>query len=810
MLSARRLPSHDDVALAVAVPYRVHVTPTVMSLEDGAFVLAWKLGGQAFECLSDEELAAAHERLNILLRNLASPEVSLWTHLLRDYAPSLTPSAPGHGFAARVAHRYAAGLADTRLMHNELYISLVYKPAGLNRVASSLGKGGREGDLAAAIAAVGHLARTLEASLAPYDPVALAVYPHEDHARSRLLEFLARLINGVWQPIPLTHGPVAHALGTSRLLFGWETVEYRMPTTTRLSAFLGLKEYPNPTRAGMLDGLLAAPFPLVLTQSFTFLSRGAALGLLDRQAHRLGNAGDAAVSQVVALRSALDALASGEFVMGDHHLSLQILTPSFSRDGSEHARIAALNESVARARSILADVGCLTAREDFAVAPAFWSQLPGNHAQRPRLAPITSRNFAALAPLHDYPVGRAQGNHWGASLAQLRTQAQTLYHFSLHATDPRDPSGGSRSDTGHTFVCGPTGSGKTVFIGFLVCLLAQRGTTQILFDKDCGLEVLVRALDGLYLPLKRGATTGCNPLQIGDGENERAFLRRWLLMLMERPGRPLAVSEEAELDEALAGLLALDRTSRRLSRLLEFLDPTRVDGPHARLRPWCESAGGPLGWVFDAPQDAITTQLAQSRLVGFDMTEILQDPIVRAPLTAYLFQRIEALLDGRPLVAWIDEFSKLIGTEEFAELAADGTKTWRKRNAVMAFATQTPGDILSSRVARSLVEQTPTKILFPNPDAALADYVEGMGLTEREWALLRQELTPGSRRFLIRQGRDAVVAELDLRELSDELRVISGRTSTVEAVRALIDRYGASADAWLHHFIPSFKEGFFP
>ena len=50
---------------------------------------------------------------------------------------------------------------------------------------------------------------------------------------------------------------------------------------------------------------------------------------LDRQAQRLGNAGDAAVSQVLALRSAIDALASGEFVMGDHHWSLQVLTPPF-------------------------------------------------------------------------------------------------------------------------------------------------------------------------------------------------------------------------------------------------------------------------------------------------------------------------------------------------------------------------------------------------------------------------------------------------------------------------------------------------
>jgi len=37
-------------------------------------------------------------------------------------------------------------------------------------------------------------------------------------------------------------------------------------------------------------------------------------------------------------------------------------------------------------------------------------------------------------------------------------------------------------------VIGPTGSGKTVLIGFLVCMLTKAQTTQVLFDKDRGLE----------------------------------------------------------------------------------------------------------------------------------------------------------------------------------------------------------------------------------------------------------------------------------------------------------------------------------
>ena len=126
-----------------------------------------------------------------------------------------------------------------------------------------------------------------------------------------------------------------------------------------------------------------------------------------------------------------------------------------------------------------------------------------------------------MAPFHNYPTGRASGNHWGDALALLCTSARSPYHFSLHASDPADPDGGSRKDTGHTFICGPTGSGKTVFIGFLMTLLARQGATQVMFDKDRGLEILVRALGGEYLPLRNGVPTGFNPLQLPRHPAER-------------------------------------------------------------------------------------------------------------------------------------------------------------------------------------------------------------------------------------------------------------------------------------------------
>src|SRR6185503_6796981 len=154
-------------------------------------------------------------------------------------------------------------------------------------------------------------------------------------------------------------------------------------------------------------------------------------------------------------------------------------TPDAVAEGRPHEeRLRTLDDCVALARARLADTGMTVAREDLALEAAFWAQLPGNFPMRPRKAPITSRNFAAMAAFHNFPAGRATGNHWGDALTLLISSARSPYYFSLHASDPTDPDGGSRKDTGHTFICGPTGSGKTVFVGFLVAMLARRGVTQ--------------------------------------------------------------------------------------------------------------------------------------------------------------------------------------------------------------------------------------------------------------------------------------------------------------------------------------------
>jgi len=281
------------------IPYTAHVAERVVRTVSGDYLQAFRLGGASFESADDEQLNNWHERLNVLWRNLSSPDLALWTHVIRRReraAPRLATHASG--FAAALAARYAMRLAGETLMVNELYLAVLFRPAAglaaglVSSILTRTRRRERPMELNQALETCAKLAQTVRASLARYDPEPLGVYRCGNAWCSTLLEYLAVLVNGEARRVPLPRGPLNQALATTRLLFGTEAIEYRMPAATRVGAMLGVKEYPTPSVVGMFNRLLSAPFAFVLTHSFTFLTKASGQALLQRQFYRMANAGD--------------------------------------------------------------------------------------------------------------------------------------------------------------------------------------------------------------------------------------------------------------------------------------------------------------------------------------------------------------------------------------------------------------------------------------------------------------------------------------------------------------------------------------
>ena len=55
----------------------------VIRTQFGDYVQALRISGASFETRDDAELNNWHARLNVLWRNISSPGIALWSHLIR-------------------------------------------------------------------------------------------------------------------------------------------------------------------------------------------------------------------------------------------------------------------------------------------------------------------------------------------------------------------------------------------------------------------------------------------------------------------------------------------------------------------------------------------------------------------------------------------------------------------------------------------------------------------------------------------------------------------------------------------------------
>ena len=791
------------------IPYQTLLDLNTVKTRNNEYLQVIKLQGIAHETQDAEQIQLWKEQLNLTLRNIASPNLCLWSHIIRREHKVFPDGKFDVEFDRKLNQKYAAKVCQNQLMINELYLTVIYRDGinePLNLFKKTLTPEQRIAQQLKAIHALDEVVNTVTAALSDYQPQRLTTFFKDGHFYSEVLTFLDFLVNGEWQQRIYPSIDISMTLPRVRPFFGKDTIALEGIFETQYGVCLSIAEYPESTEAGLLNSLLSAPFSFVLTQSFNFLSKPVSTQLLLRQQNRLVTTGDLAQSQVTAIDDALDELTSNRVVYGEHHLVLTVLAKS----------VESLNQHIANVKSEMAELAIIPARETTGLAAAYWSQLPANNQYCPRPAPISSRNFAGFCSFHNYPTGHIDGNQWGSAVTLFKSASGAPYYFNFHEHKETKPQAlithslmtnlTTKEDNlvatqesmlkdehhalGNTLIIGASGSGKTVLQGFLISQSKKFHPTQIIFDKDRGLEVYVRACRGLYLPLQMGKPTGFNPFHLEDFPENRLFLTQLIGKLV---GGELNHTQQQELANAVAGVMALDKPLRRLSRCLEFLDPTDNNGCCAKLQKWCD--GGELAWVLDNTIDEL--DVTHQQLLAFDVTEFLDYPEIRTPIVMYLFHRIEKLIDGRRLQIIMDEFWKLLLDVYFEDLANNKQKVIRKQNGIMIYATQSAKDVLKSPIAHTLIEQCATFIFMPNPKARREDYIDGFNLTESEFDIIKTQLQPNSHKFLVKQGHESAVNTLNLEGLDEELSVISGTTNKVKLMHQLVEQVGSNPSDWL-------------
>lgn len=774
-----------DTAIAEFIPFSSHVSPTVIKTTGGDYLMTWFLGGLPFVGREEWELEHRHNTFNRMLQTLRAPDytnVAFWVHDVRRKGSISGNSRYAQRFNQELSTAYYDSLSGQRVMVNELYLTLIYRPitGGKAFVEKTDDIGKLRAMEEQAVSKVMELADNVEAVLKDYSPKRLGAYEASNGVVfSETLEFFGYLLNRVAEPVPVLNAAIKDYLAVSRHTFSVKTGDFVVSTPdgkNHYGAILNIKEYPDGTYPGILNGLKYLDFEYVITHSFSPIGRQDALRVLDRTKGLMISSGDKAVSQIVELDEAMDQLSSGNFVLGEYHYIIALYADSQP----------ALQQQVATARAELSNAGFVSAKEDVAITASFYSQLPCNWRYRTRQANVSSLNFLGLSPLHNFATGKQDRNPWGECVTVLQTTNGQPYYFNFHATHPAENSLGEKA-IANTMVIGKSGTGKTALINFLLSQVQKYdpAPTIFFFDKDKGAEIFVRACGGNYLALENGQPTGFNPLQCERTDANVQFLADLVKVLCGKA--EYTAREDEDIFRAVENMLDTPMHLRTLTNLQKSLPNMGDDSLYARIRKW--TTGNSLGWVFDNPRD--TVDLTRANIIGFDYTDIIDNAEVRVPVINYLLHRLEELIDGRPLIYVMDEFWKILdGKGGLKEFAKNKQKTIRKQNGLGIFATQSPEDALASDIAAALIEQTATLILLPNPNASKKDYIEGLKLTEAEFEVV-VSLDERSRCFLVKQGHSSTVCQLNLRGLDDALAVISASTDNIEILNRVLARTAA-------------------
>ena len=770
-----------DTPIGEFVPLSTHVHASVVKTRDGDYLITWHLEGLPFVGREEWDLEHRHATFNRMLQTLRAPDyvnVAFWSHDIRRKKKVGTSSKFRGSFNQQLSDSYFSRLSEQRMLQNDLYLTMIYRPIVvgkrfMNRASDTDTLRQVEEQ---AVSKVLELATNVEAVLKEYSPYRLGMYESEAGvAFSEVLEFFGYIINRIEEPVPVLSASAWQYLALSKHMFSAKTGDYAITAPDGVKTFgaiLNIKEFADATYPGILNGLKYLDFEYVITHSFSPMGRQDALKALERTRGMMISSGDKAVSQIVELDSAMDQLASGNFVLGEYHFIVAV----YADDQTQ------LAGNIAATRAELSNAGFVSAKEDLAITASFYSQLPGNWKYRTRIANLSSLNFLGLSPLHNFAAGKRFGNPWGEAVTTLQTTNGQPYYFNFHATLPGENSVGEKA-IGNTMVIGKSGTGKTALINFLLSQVQKLdpAPTIFFFDKDRGAEIFVRACGGSYLSLENGSPTGFNPFHCESSDANIQFIAGLIKVLAGKS--EYSAREDEDIHRAVVNILDTPLHLRTMTTFQKSLPNMGDDGIYARLRRW--TAGNALGWVFDNPSDTI--DLSSSNIIGFDYTDIIDNAEVRVPVISYLLHRLEGLIDGRRLIYVMDEFWKILeGEGGLREFAKNKQKTIRKQNGLGVFATQSPEDALASSISAALVEQTATMILLPNPNASKSDYMDGLKLTESEY-LVVSSLDERSRSFLVKQGHASAVCQLNLRGLDDELAVISASTDNVDVLHKVLE-----------------------
>lgn len=488
-----------------------------------------------------------------------------------------------------------------------------------------------------------------------------------------------------------------------------------------------LSEVPSFTAQGSLDVLMTSPYEITFSHTFRFASKDeadkhckAVRRFNKLTAHSPASWVLAAVrggeinedvqnnAKLAASDSANDAI--GLIAMNAAfygHYNLSILVYGDSEASAEFHQKDVMSK--------LRFVGMTPITENLNLISAYTTTLPGMQSENRRWHFIEVENLSDLTPFLTVTSGQQENSYlskqtgrYAPSLAVFQTNYSTPYYFNFHS-----------GDVGHTFVVGPTGTGKSVIMNLLLSQWRKYTPSQVyIFDKDYSCKIPTIIQGGTHIDLASSDTDDIklNPFKLIQDEKHHQWLAKFVesLILSKSTKSKLTAEESRLIWEAIKSVAHIEDPNLHSLSYVNTLLPLHLRDD---LEIWTQ--GHQLGHIFDNVEDNFDL----GTFTCIEMGTVMANPTIARPFMDYAFYRIqEQLSQSRyktpvPTVIYIEECWFLLEDEVFSEKLRDWLKTLRKLCATVVMATQSPEDLAESKIFSTLRDNIPTRIFLPNRNA---------------------------------------------------------------------------------------------
>lgn len=416
-------------------------------------------------------------------------------------------------------------------------------------------------------------------------------------------------------------------------------------------------------------------------------------------------------------------------------------------------------------KKIIQSTGFTCKEETINAFEAWKSMMPGQVYANHRKLPIVSSTFSHIVPLSSIWAGMVKnafaGEITGIDLPHLvcSTDYGTPFFFNLNLFD-----------VGHATVWGPTGSGKSTFLNLLeMQFLKYPGAQIIVLDKGKSARQSTLAAGGKYYEPGSGRIS-FQPLGELETEADCVWATEFIETLLHIQNIPITPQMSTAIHKAIQLMKELPKQQRTLTtfqQLVSYQDPqTGQPVIHQSLSPYL--LGGKYGNIFDAADTSINLN---TRWLTLEMEHLMNmGEACVAPALSYIFYFIEKKFTGQLTLLVLDEAWLFLKHPIFQRKIEEWLKVLRKKRVFVVFATQDISDAVKSPLCSTLLQQCPTKIFLPDPEAetpALAANYRLFGLTDAEINAIRR--SQGKRDYFYKSTFGSRLFRLDLGAITKAL-----------------------------------------